>query len=163
MDRIFIMGNGGSGKSWLARELAQRLKLPTIHLDDLHWMPNFAGERPREERNQLVSKAAAADRWIMEGIYGTIIKQVLPRVTTLIWLNIPDDECVANIRLRGVTGGGSQEQFSELVEYTRGYRHRKNHMNSFDAHNQFFYEHPLHKIELHNRIEVTAFLDAISF
>lgn len=155
------MGNGGRGKTWLAREFARKLKLPAIHLDDLHWMPNFAGERPREERNQLVAQAAAVDRWIMEGIYGTIIRQVLPRVTTLIWLDVPDDECVANIRMRGVTGGGTLEQFNELLDYTRGYRLRKNHMNSFDAHLQFFEEHSSSKIKLHNRSEITELLDTI--
>lgn len=161
MDRIFIMGNGGSGKTWLAQELARKLKLPAVHLDDLHWMPNFAGERPREERNQLVAHAAASDRWIMEGVYGTIIKQVLPRVTTLIWLDVPDDECVANIRLRGITGGGTLEQFNELLDYTRRYRLRRNHMNSLDAHSQFFDQHPSHKMRLYNRPEISAFLDAL--
>ncbi|NTH64450.1 AAA family ATPase [Agrobacterium rhizogenes] len=161
MDRIFIMGNGGSGKTWLALELARKLKLPAVHLDDLHWMPNFGGERPREERNRLVAEAAAVDHWIMEGIYGTIIKQVLPRVMTLVWLDVPDDECVANIRLRGVTGGGTLEQFDELLEYTGGYRIRKNHMNSFVAHREFFEEHPSRKIKLYNRSEIAAFLTTI--
>jgi len=160
MDRIFVMGNGGSGKSWLANELSRRLNSPVVHLDDLHWMPNFAGERPREERNRLVAEAAAADRWIMEGIYGTIIRQVLPRVTTLIWLDLPEDECIANLQERGVQDGGTLEQFNELLEYTRGYRHRKNHMNSYDAHNQFFDVHPLRKVTLRNRSEIAAFLAA---
>jgi adenylate kinase family enzyme len=58
MDRAFIMGNGGSGKTWLAQQLAQRLRYPVFHLDDFHWLPNFAGERPRDERNRLVAEAA---------------------------------------------------------------------------------------------------------
>ena len=161
MDRIFIMGNGGSGKTWLAQGLARKLKLPAVHLDDLHWMPNLAGERPRDERNRLVAQAAAGDHWVMEGIYGTIIRQALPRVTSLIWLDVPDDECIANIRLRGITGGGTLEQFNELLDYTRGYRLRKNHMNSFDAHRQFFEEHLSKKIKLQNRSEIAAFLAAI--
>lgn len=161
MGRIFIMGNGGSGKTWLAKELAERLKLPAVHLDDLHWMPNFAGERPREERNQLVAEAAARDRWIMEGIYGTIILQVLPRVKSLIWLDVAEEECVANILQREITGGGTAEQFDELLEYTRGYRLRKNHMNSFDAHDRFFQAHPSQKIKLRDRSEIAAFLVAM--
>lgn len=39
MDRIFIAGNGGSGKSWLTKHLATKLLLPLTHLDDLHWLP----------------------------------------------------------------------------------------------------------------------------
>lgn len=129
MDRIFIMGNGGSGKTWLAQQLAPRLQLPVLHLDDFHWMPNFVGERPREERDRLVARAADSSLWIIEGIYGSIIRQVLPRVMTLIWLDFSDDECISNLVQRGQTGGGAEEQFNEQLEYARGYRLRKNHLN----------------------------------
>ncbi|TCU11214.1 AAA family ATPase [Rhizobium sullae] len=158
MDRIFIVGNGGSGKSWLAEELAAKLRLPLTHLDDLHWLPGFAGERPRHERDQLVAEAADGASWIMEGIYGSILKQVFSRVTTLIWLDVADDECISNLMRRGQTDGGTPEQFEELLEYTRGYRLRKNHLNSFEGHQWFFGQHPNQKYRLSNRSEVTDFL-----
>jgi adenylate kinase family enzyme len=161
MNRIFIMGNGGSGKTWLAEQLAGRLQIPAIHLDDLQWMPNFAAERPREDRNRLVAEAADGYSWIMEGIYGSILKQVLPCVTTLIWLDVADDECISNLLHRGQTGGGTEEQFQELLEYTRSYRLRKNHMNSFDGHQGLFEEHPLQKMKLSNRSEITTFLTTV--
>lgn len=158
MDRIFIMGNGGSGKTWLAERLADKRQIPAIHLDDLHWMSNFAGERPRDERDRLVAEAADRSSWVMEGIYGKIIRQVFPRITTLIWLDVPDDECISNLLQRGQTGGGSEAQFGELLEYTRGYRLRKNHLNSFDAHHWFFEQHPLQKWRLSGRLDVATFL-----
>ncbi len=125
MDRIFIVGNGGSGKTWLSKQLAERLHAPLIHLDDLHWLPNFAGERPRQERDRLVTEAADGSNWIIEGLYGSILRQVFSRVTTLIWLDVSDDECISNLVQRGQTEGGTQEQFEELLEYTRGYRLQK--------------------------------------
>lgn len=161
MDRIFIMGNGGSGKTWLAQQLGSKLSHPVFHLDDFHWMPNFAGERPREERDRLVAEAADCPVWIMEGVYGKIIRQAFPRITTLIWLDVSDDECIANIRQRGITGGGTAEQFEELLDYTRGYRLRKNHMNSFNAHEWFFHEHPLRKFKLQNRADMAVFLQTV--
>ncbi|MGP4691849.1 AAA family ATPase [Agrobacterium cavarae] len=157
MDRIFIVGNGGSGKSWLAKELAARLGFPITHLDDLHWLPGFAGERPRHERDQLVAEAAGNVSWIIEGIYGSILKQVFPRITTLIWLDLADDECISNLVRRGQTDGGTPEQFEELLEYTRGYRLRKNHLNSFEAHHWFYEQYPKEKYRLSSRSEVTDF------
>ncbi len=50
----------------------------------------------------------------MEGIYGSILKQVFPRVTTLIWLDISDDECVSNLIQRGQTAA---EQRYSLKSY----------------------------------------------
>lgn len=161
MERIFIVGNGGSGKSWLAKKLAAKLKSPVAYLDELHWLPNFSGERPRHERDQLVAAAADNASWIMEGIYGSILKQVFPRITTLIWLDIADTECISNLMLRGQTDGGTPEQFEELLEYTRGYRLRQNHLNSFDGHQWFYERHPKQKFRLSSRSDITDFLDGI--
>ncbi len=161
MDRIFVVGNGGSGKSWLAKELAAKLRFPLTHLDDLHWLPGFAGERPRHERDQLVAEAADGASWIMEGIYGSILKQVFSRVTTLIWLDIADDECISNLMRRGQADGGTPEQFQELLEYTRAYRLRKNHLNSFEGHQWFFGQHPNQKYRLSSRSEVADFLGSL--
>ncbi|TIW61012.1 MAG: AAA family ATPase [Mesorhizobium sp.] len=157
MDRIFVIGNGGSGKSWLAERLAERLHVPSVHLDDLHWLPNFAGERPRGERDRLVAEAADDSLWVMEGVYGSILKQVLQRVTTLIWLDLPVEECVSNILQRGQTGGGTDEQFNELLEYTRGYNLRQNHLNSFEGHERLFEVHPSQKFRLSSRSEMASF------
>ncbi|KQU78643.1 hypothetical protein ASD00_36905 [Ensifer sp. Root31] len=148
-------------KTWLAQQLARRLQHWAFHLDDFHWMPNFVGERPRDERNGLVTQAADGNSWVMEGIYGSIVRQVLPRVTTLIWLDVSDDECISNLLQRGQTGGGTRAQFDELMEYTRGYRLRKGHLNSFDAHQWFFEEHPLQKLKLCCRSEIAEFLATI--
>ncbi|APO72497.1 ABC transporter ATP-binding protein (plasmid) [Rhizobium gallicum] len=145
------MGNGGSGKTWLAEQLADRLQIPAVHLDDLHWMPNFAGERPRDERDRLVAEAADNTSWVMEGICGSILRQVLPRATTLIWLDVSDSECISNLLQRGQTGGGTEVQFEELLEYTRGYRLRKNHMNSFGGHERFFEDHPFQMLRPSSR------------
>ncbi|WP_172724422.1 AAA family ATPase [Neorhizobium tomejilense] len=161
IDRVFIIGNGGSGKTWLAEQLAEKLGVPVFHLDDLHWLPNFSGERPRHERDQLVAEAADGRSWIIEGLYGSILKQVFSRVTTLIWLDVPDEECISNLVQRGQTGGGTAEQFEELLAYTRGYRLRKNHLNSFDAHQWFFDQHPLPKFRLSSRSEMAAFLGKV--
>lgn len=158
MHRVFVVGNGGSGKTWLTERLAERLRVPSVHLDNLHWLPNFAGERPRDERDRLVTEAANGDAWVMEGIYGSVLKQVLPRVTTLIWLDLSVDECVSNLLQRGQTGGGTDEQFEELLEYTRGYTLRQNHLNSFGGHQRLFEAHPLQKVRLSSRSEAASFL-----
>ncbi|WP_421359061.1 MULTISPECIES: hypothetical protein [Agrobacterium] len=140
--------------------------LPNLSLQSPIWTiytgcQSFSAERLRHERDQLVEAAADNASWIMEGIYGSILKQVFPRITTLIWLDIADTECISNLMLRGQTDGGTPEQFEELLEYTRGYRLRQNHLNSFDGHQWFYERHPKQKFRLSSRSDVTDFLDGI--
>jgi len=121
------MGNGGSGKTWLARRLGSVLGHQVIHLDDLHWEPGHYGiARDRSLRDRDVRIAAEAERWIMEGVYGQLVQMVLGRVTALIWLDLPEEECIANIRQRGIQGGGSQTRFQDLLQWVAGYRARTN-------------------------------------
>ncbi|WP_084368126.1 hypothetical protein [Rhizobium sp. RU36D] len=162
MQRIFVVGNSGSGKTWLANRLAEELCLPAVHLDDLHWLPEFAGERSREERIRLVAEAANDSGWVMEGIYGRILQQVLPRVTTLTWLDLSVDECISNLQNRGQTGGGTDEQFQELLEYARGYPNRQNHLNSFEGHRRLFDSHTREKIKIVSRPDAASFLATVT-
>ncbi|WP_242038993.1 ATP-binding cassette domain-containing protein [Anabaena lutea] len=39
MQRISIIGSSGSGKTTLAKQISQRLSIPHIELDYLHWEP----------------------------------------------------------------------------------------------------------------------------
>lgn len=41
MKRVLVIGPCGSGKSTLARELAPRMGLPLIHMDQLGWQAGW--------------------------------------------------------------------------------------------------------------------------
>lgn len=40
---MLIFGNGGTGKTWLARKLGAAMGRPIVHLDDLRWLPGQFG------------------------------------------------------------------------------------------------------------------------
>jgi hypothetical protein len=160
VDRIFVIGNGGSGKTWLTEKLSAGLHIPSTHLDDLHWLPNFEAERLREERDRLVDEAAHGAAWIMEGIYGSVFRQVSARVTTLIWLDLSVDECLSNLMHRGQTGGGTVEQFDDLLAYTRAYHDRQN-LNSYAGHLRLFDEFGLEKFRFSGRSDCASFLAGV--
>jgi adenylate kinase family enzyme len=160
LDRVFVIGNGGSGKTWLAKRLSMRLGIASVHLDDLHWLPDFAGERPRDERDRLVDDAANDAGWVMEGIYGSVFKRIEARVTQLIWLDLPLDACLSNLMHRGQSVGATAEQFEDLLAYSRGYYDRDN-LNSRDGHGRLFQEFGLEKFRLSSRSDCVSLLSGM--
>lgn len=157
--RILIFGNGGTGKSWLARQIGTLIGRAPIHLDDLRWAPGGYGIA-RDNRLVLdeVVEAAKAETWLMEGVYGWLAKSVLGRATTLVWIDLPEDECVANATARGIQGGGTEEGFRELIEWIKEYRQRENSSTSYSAHKTLFDTYAGSKMILRNRAEIGAYV-----
>jgi adenylate kinase family enzyme len=129
VDRIAIMGCGGSGKSHLARELGARLGIMPVHLDaryyDQDWKPldqeAFAG---------LQRDLVAAPRWIIDGNYASTLPIRLQAADTVIFLDLPGWACLLGILQRQARHGGGQHQANgecnritwNFVRYIIGYR-----------------------------------------
>ena len=64
--RIAIIGNGGGGKSTLARKLGAMLELPVIHVDSIQFLNGWQ-RRPAEDCDRMLNQAAKADSWIIDG------------------------------------------------------------------------------------------------
>jgi len=86
LDRVVVVGSSGSGKSRFARELAQLLGQPYVELDELCWGPNWT-EKPQDEFRRLVTVAASAPRWVVDGNYSLVRDVLWTRATTIVWLN----------------------------------------------------------------------------
>lgn len=69
--RSLIFGNSGSGKSWLAEQMARIQGIRTIDLDSIHWESGgFNMARDKALAVRLVQEAAQAGAWVIEGVYG---------------------------------------------------------------------------------------------
>jgi adenylate kinase family enzyme len=82
--RIVVVGSSGSGKTHLARALAERLGREHIELDRLHWGENWS---VRAGFRDEVEKLVARDAWIIEGNYRAVRELVWSRATAIVWLN----------------------------------------------------------------------------
>jgi len=91
--RVVVLGNGGSGKSQLARELSRRTGLPVVHLDPLFWRPGWKAG-PRDEFRRGVDEAAAHDRWIIDGNFVNTGDARFERADTAIFLDFPRPICI---------------------------------------------------------------------
>ncbi|MGT2910874.1 adenylate kinase [Streptococcus cameli] len=99
MKKIMVIGCPGSGKSTFSRILAQKMSLPLVHLDQLNWQADRTMvpaavflERLHSVVNQV--------QWIIDGNYGNTLELRLKACDTVIFLDIPVEECLAGIRNR---------------------------------------------------------------
>ena len=86
--RISIVGATGSGKTWLARDLASRLGLPLHELDRCRC--DAAGRAlSGDEFSQRVAALVATDEWVIDGHYRQVRDAIWRRADTVVWLNYP--------------------------------------------------------------------------
>jgi adenylate kinase family enzyme len=84
--KIIILGTTSSGKSTLAKRLAEMLGLDLIELDALHWEQNWR-EVPDEVFLASVETATKAQRWIVAGSYHIARDLIWARAEFAIWLD----------------------------------------------------------------------------
>ena len=95
-NRIIVLGCPGSGKSTFARALAARTGLPLIHLDSVWWRAD-GSHISRDEFDRALSELLAGEKWIMDGDYSRIYEVRLRAADTVIFLDYPEDVCMAGI------------------------------------------------------------------
>jgi adenylate kinase family enzyme len=81
----------GSGKTTLARRLAEILRLPAIELDAIFWQPNWQATPAPEFKAKVQAALDAYPRgWVCDGTYhGRLGDLVLSQCDSAIWLHIP--------------------------------------------------------------------------
>lgn len=120
MERVVILGRGGSGKSILAATLGTATGLPVIELDEHFWGPGLEATPP-EKWATLQGELAQADRWIMDGDLGPYDHALpirLARADTVIVLDLGFARCAWRTLARGREQAG---YWQWLATYRRRY------------------------------------------
>ncbi len=86
--RISVVGATGSGKTILARQIAERLNLPHRELDEVrrHAVGRGSSEQTFHSR---VADLALGDEWIIDGHYREVRHLIWRRAEVVVWLNYP--------------------------------------------------------------------------
>jgi adenylate kinase family enzyme len=98
-NRIIIVGNNGSGKSFLAKELSAITGLPLVHLDIEFWRPNWE-KPPKEEWIKKQMELTAKEKWIIDGNHTDTMELRFKAADIVIFLDINRFVCLAGVLLR---------------------------------------------------------------
>lgn len=87
--RVLVVGVTGSGKTTVARAIANDLGLPHVELDELFWGPEWV-PNPDERFVRAVESALAGDEWVACGNYHARLSELTwRRADLVVWLDLP--------------------------------------------------------------------------
>ena len=160
MNRIVIVGNSGSGKSYLAARLGERIAISPISLDQLFWEP---GGHNHKRPEALVFADIAAlkpqPQWIVEGVFGALAGRFMDNAECLIWLDMPWEICQLSLLQRGSESSKqldpqqAEANFQTLLVWAGDYWNRES-PNSYRAHKALYDAFPRRKLILQSRQQV---------
>jgi adenylate kinase family enzyme len=129
--RICVVGNSGSGKTHLARELAERLGVPHLELDALFhragWQEAPIPEFRAEVTAALARFEAGHGGWVVDGNYRTRVADLLD-ADTYVWLDYPRSvvawrvvrRSLGRLVLRRELWNGNRERLRALISRDPG-------------------------------------------
>jgi adenylate kinase family enzyme len=161
--KTVIVGNSGSGKTWLANRLAVDAGCEVVHLDDLFWEPGgFDCKRNPADVERLIATTKSLDQWIVEGVFGELAERYLDDASCIIWLDIAWDTCKARLERRGSESKRhlgreqSEDGLRRLIGWAASYDSRTD-LRSHSGHKEMFDNFPGRRIYLSTEASVQAF------
>ena len=93
MHKVIIIGCPGSGKSYFARLLRDKTKLPLYYLDQLHWNPDRTTVEEDIFLNSL-NEILNKDEWIIDGNYKSTMELRMEYCDTIFFLDFDTETCL---------------------------------------------------------------------
>ena len=159
--KVVIIGNSGSGKTWLATRLAACGSATVIHLDNLFWEPGgFDRKRSKDDVLALIETSKLTPSWVVEGIFGELAELYFPEAEVLIWLDLDWPSCKARVEQRETNMAVSQSQagLAKLLDWAAAYTTRSD-KRSFAGHRDIFARFTGLRIRLHSEEASNAFIN----
>ena len=111
-NRIIIVGNNGSGKSFLAKEFSVISGLPLVHLDVEFWRPNWE-KPPKEEWIKKQMEITSKEKWIIDGNHTDTMELRFRAADIVIFLDINRFVCLVSVLLRNGKKRSDTPQYLE--------------------------------------------------
>lgn len=127
-NRIYIIGTAGSGKTFMAKKLSQKYKIPHYDLDDILWKIKYSKKWSKNKRRKEIKKIADKKRWIIEGVYSGWINYALKKADLVIFIESNKILAVKRLILRFFKRRGAKENIRDLfglIRFSLKYKPKK--------------------------------------
>ncbi len=115
--KIILVGSGGSGKSWLAKRLADITGYRLIHLDCECWQPNWT-KTPKEEWIKKQKEFIKGEKWIIDGNYNSSMELRFAVADLVVFLDINRFVCIWSVlKRRGKRGSDFPDYLEEKMNF----------------------------------------------
>jgi adenylate kinase family enzyme len=103
--RILVIGCSGAGKSTLAKAIADRYRLPLVHLDRRYWRPGWTAPSEAEWFDE-VERLIAEPEWVMDGNFSSTMRRRAEASDAIVFLDLPRWLCLLRVLRRAALGYG---------------------------------------------------------
>ena len=168
MNKVIIIGNAGSGKTWLGKRMAAVLGVPHVALDSIFWEPGGYNLKRKGSAVEADLKGIQdSECWIAEGVFGHLVDHIISFADTLVYLDLPWEECRSSLLIRGSESSRqldpkkAEENFQALLEWASAYESRDSKASK-RYHGLLFEAFAGRKYRVRNRGDAEQLLEKIS-
>lgn len=158
INKVYVLGAPGSGKTFLAKKLSKTLGIEYFDLDDFFWEKKYSMKRNEDERDRLLQKIVKKKQWIVEGVYTSWTGEVVKNSDLVIWLDSPTHVLMWRIFSRYLKDNKeSLGSMFSLLNYVRKYRKKGQNCGYFE-HRKLIEKHDVNFVYIKSKEEVDNFL-----
>lgn len=156
IDKVYVLGAPGSGKTFLAKKLSKILGIEHFDLDDIYWEKKYSVKRTDEERERLLEKIIKRKKWIAEGVYVSWTKEVIKNSGLVIWLDSPTHVLMWRVFSRYCQ---KKESFKDMLALLNSIKeYKQNSEDGYKQHIKLIESHEVNFVYIKSKEEVDNFL-----
>ena len=159
--RVYILGNSGSGKSYLAKKISKILKIPHYDLDGIFFYRKYDKKRSEKNREKLFENLCKKKKWILEGAYSSWVDKGIKKSDLVIFLEVPSYKAAYRTLKRFKKRKGKHKEtwkdFLVLLRHIKRYK-SKRYTKGYYQHKTLIQQHKAKAVYLKSKKEINKFL-----
>ena len=167
INRIYILGTSGSGKTFLGKILSKKLKIPLYDSDDVMFIKKFTQIRTKKERKKFIDKISKKSKWIIDSRGSEWSRNPMKKSNLIIWLQprfpLRTIRIIKRYNERKKIGRTEEDVKSllKLLRYSITHKYHKN-SSGFKNIKKFIEKNKLKPIIIKNKNQLNELLEELT-